>query len=451
MTVLPSPESLFSGLAPRGIVTVAVSGGGDSLALLLLAHAWAQTSGATLHAVTVDHGLRPEAAAEAAFVAGMSEGLDIDHTTLGWEGIKPFSGIADAARRARYQLIEEFAQAIGSDLILTGHTADDQAETVYMRLMREAPGDHGSATSLGRGLAGIARTSLLPGGTMLARPLIGVSRRQLRAYLRSLPQSWIEDPTNEDTTYERVRVRAIIAAGPQLRARLIGLAGVMARMRAQLSREAAALLSRATTVRPGPVFLFDAGWARQRPEPVYHFALQVLIALAGGEEHLVARSRIAALAARLAGPATAKMTLGGAVIEKAGKSARIYREMRNMRSAQVEPGEKYVWDGRLEIVNRGRETVHVGPLSVVGLDRLEKQRARPIVARPRAALHSTAMVRAGRQVFLPQVESDDGRGPVAARITARAIEHYCADSDFPILEWIRALDIERKAFLLPRP
>lgn len=110
-----------------------------------------------------------------------------------------------------------------------------------------------------------------------------------------------------------------------------------------------------------------------------------------------------------------------------------------------------MWDGRLEVVNSGKEPVHVGPLSGAGLERLERQRARPIVAKPRAALYSTAMVRAGKQVFLPLVESDDGRGPVSVRITARAIEHFCAESDYPILEWIRALEIERKAFLLPRP
>lgn len=125
--------------------------------------------------------------------------------------------------------------------------------------------------------------------------------------------------------------------------------------------------------------------------------------------------------------------------------------MRNLDSGYVEPGESYIWDGRLEIVNRGKEAVHVGPLSGAGLDRLEKQRSRQIVAKPRAALFSTAIIRAGRQVFLPLVENDDGRCPVSVRIMARAVEHFCADTDFPILEWIRALEIERKAFLLPRP
>ncbi len=158
------------GLEPQGIVIVAVSGGGDSLALLLLAHAWAQTREITLHAVTIDHGLRPEAAAEAAFVAALCDGLGIDHTTLAWEGIKPPSGLAEAARRARYALIEDFALDIGADLVLTGHTQDDQAETVWMRVGRgpeiepwaRAGGDGQDQRAAGRHRSGPAADQCFP-------------------------------------------------------------------------------------------------------------------------------------------------------------------------------------------------------------------------------------------------------------------------------------------------
>jgi len=446
MTGSLSPTELFRDFEAQGIVTVAVSGGGDSLALLLLAHAWAQINDLTLHAVTVDHGLRPEAAAEAAFVAGVCEGLGIDHTTLGWEGIKPWSGIAEAARRARYQLIEEFSQAIGSHIILVAHTADDQAETVAMRLSR-APGGPGEA-GFGRGLAGMARVSRLPGGLLLGRPLVGVSRARLRAYLASLPQSWIEDPTNDDPAFERVRVRRKLAAEPVLSERLVRFSGVMGRMRHVLARDAAILLGEAASVAPGPVFMLRN--APRAPRPVAEFALQVLVALAGGDEHLVSRQRIGGILSRLGGTPPARATIGGAVIERTAQGLRLWREMRNIGTVTIEPGETHLWDGRLEIVNEGRETLRVGPLARAGLTALEAQRRRPIETRPRAALISTALVRTATRALLPLVEADAG-GRVRTRMTARAIEHFCADSDFPILDWMRTLDRERKACLLPRP
>jgi tRNA(Ile)-lysidine synthase len=218
------PDELFAGLAPKGIVVVAVSGGGDSMALLLLAEAWAGKHGHDLHAVTIDHGLRPEAAAEAAFVASVCVRHGIDHTTIAWHGRKPDAGLPQAARLARYELIESHAQAIGADLVLTAHTADDQAETVAMRLAR---GEAGSG--LGRGLAGMARLTRLPGGTLLGRPLLAVDRAELRTYLREVGQAWIEDPTNQDESYERVRVRRALGAEPGRRQRLLALAGAMAR------------------------------------------------------------------------------------------------------------------------------------------------------------------------------------------------------------------------------
>ncbi|MEC9344174.1 MAG: tRNA lysidine(34) synthetase TilS [Pseudomonadota bacterium] len=454
-----SPRQVFKGYNPAGIVTLAVSGGGDSVALLLLAHGWSQIAEVTLHAVTVDHGLRPEAAAEAAFVASLCEGLGIDHTTLGWEGLKPFSGVAEAARRARYNLIAEFATAIGSDLILTAPTADAQAETVFMRLMRETGMAAGEAdaeggrepVSLGRGMAGMSRLSMLAEGLMLGRPLLGTSRAGLRAYLASVPQGWVEDPTNEDTSYERVRVRKALAGDPLQRERLIRFSRVMGDMRAVLARDTARLLGESVSVLPGPVFQFEVGRGMPVARPVHIFALQVLVALAGGGEHLAPRGQVEPLLAWRARREPAKTTIGGAVIEKTGAGYRLYREMRNLESLDIEPGESLVWDGRLEITNNGRDAVHVGPLSRAGLERLERDRQDRIAAHPRAALISTALLRTGGKHALPMVESGVGSGAVACRVTSQAIEQFCPQSDFPVLDWLRELDAARRACLLPRP
>ncbi len=129
-------KNCFKDIATDNPVIVAVSGGSDSLALLMLANIWAQQNNVILQAITVDHGLRAEAAVEATFVSSLCTGLNIPHVTLAWEGLKPSFGIQEAARQSRYSLMDDFAREIGADVILTGHTLDDQAETVFMRVAR---------------------------------------------------------------------------------------------------------------------------------------------------------------------------------------------------------------------------------------------------------------------------------------------------------------------------
>ena len=154
---------------------------------------------------------RSEAAAEAAFVAMVCDGLDIIHTTLSWDGVKPPAGISAAARNARYDLMEEFAADIGIRIILTGHTSDDQAETVLMRLRRSEPG------SSGRGHSGMSKRTLLGRGTCYCGPFLDLSRQRLRAYLNEVSQGWVEDPSNFDESYERVRVRGELVQNPQMK------------------------------------------------------------------------------------------------------------------------------------------------------------------------------------------------------------------------------------------
>ena len=181
---------------------VAVSGGGDSMALLRLLAEWAEAERVTLYPVTVDHGLRPEAAAEARFVAETCEALKLKHTTLTWTGGSGQGNVQDAARRARYGLMTEWAKARGIDTIALAHTADDQAETFFMRLARASGID---------GLTGMQRRRSSEGVTWV-RPLLMQEREELRDYLRGLKQVWIDDPSNEDETYDRVKARKAMAA-----------------------------------------------------------------------------------------------------------------------------------------------------------------------------------------------------------------------------------------------
>lgn len=183
-------------------VGVAVSGGGDSMALLHLLHRAAPQAGYVLHAVTVDHGLRPEAAAEAAQVAAFCAGLGIPHDTLRWQGPAATGNLMDQARRARLALIADWAKARGIGDVALGHTADDQAESFLMNLSRAAGLD---------GLSGM-RLGWSEQGIRWVRPLWQQTRAGLRDYLRRNGVGWIDDPSNEDDRFARVRARRALNA-----------------------------------------------------------------------------------------------------------------------------------------------------------------------------------------------------------------------------------------------
>ena len=186
----------LTGAAP-GLIGIAVSGGPDSLALLVLAHA---AFPGEVRAATVDHRLRPESAAEAAFVAEICARLEIPHSILADEA--PIQGnIQSAARGLRYRLLAQWAKGEGAGWLLTGHHRDDQAETLVMRLQR------------GAGLSGLAgiRAATRIGGLAIARPLIGWSRGQLGEIAAAAGLEPVEDPSNADERYDRARLRRRLA------------------------------------------------------------------------------------------------------------------------------------------------------------------------------------------------------------------------------------------------
>ncbi len=246
-------NALFSGLEDlRGLV-LAVSGGSDSTALLVLAARWAsglkkrRKHPPNLAAVTVDHGFRPESKREALAVKRLARRLGVPHRTLSWRGRKPKTGLQEAARDARYRLLAEAAARTGYEYVLTAHTLDDQAETVLFRLAR------GSGLT---GLAGMARAAPIPagGGTaiFLVRPLLRISKARLVATLRAAGVTHSEDPTNRDPRFTRTRLRALLPelAREGLDAR--GLSRLAARMRrAEATIEFAVAAARAALA-PGP-------------------------------------------------------------------------------------------------------------------------------------------------------------------------------------------------------
>ncbi len=186
----PGFAQLLQGGTPVGL---AVSGGGDSIALLHLAAG----IGGRISVASVDHGLRPESAAECAMVADICTSYGLPHQTLKWTGWDRRGNLQDQARRARYGLLADWARAAGVANIALGHTADDQAETIVMALARGA--------GVG-GLAGMAAV-MSRDGLHYHRPLLQVTRVALRAYLVATGRVWCDDPSNDDPAYERIRIR----------------------------------------------------------------------------------------------------------------------------------------------------------------------------------------------------------------------------------------------------
>lgn len=237
-------RKLFAPFTDQPTILIAVSGGPDSTALLWLVSRWraSRKGGPDLIAVTVDHGLRPEALHEANAVGCLAQRLGIAHRILHWTGPKPRTGIQEAARNARYALIAREAKTAGACQILTAHTLDDQAETVLFRLL------------CGSGPAGLgAMTELAPypgePALSLARPFLSLPKARLLATLREAEIPFSDDPSNSDPRHTRPRLRQIL---PQLAAegltaeRLSTLARRLQRAEAALRHAVAAASKRVT-------------------------------------------------------------------------------------------------------------------------------------------------------------------------------------------------------------
>ena len=260
-------DTLFAGLAEVDSVLLAVSGGPDSMALMFLASRWARRGAAPpLHVATVDHGLRPEAAAEAEMVAAAAVDLDLPHTKLAWEGPKPSTRIQERARAARYALLAAHAHAIGASHILTAHHADDQAETVLLRL--------GRGSGIG-GLAGMRREIALGPGVTLVRPLLRYAKADLVALCLRARLSFVDDPSNADLAYARARLRGRAAELAKFGLDTAGLTRLARRM----ARADAALEAETARVAAALVFESDGAALHVSLRPVAGSEPEILLRL----------------------------------------------------------------------------------------------------------------------------------------------------------------------------
>ncbi|NQU58162.1 MAG: tRNA lysidine(34) synthetase TilS [Rhodospirillales bacterium] len=224
-------------------IAVAVSGGADSMALVLLAADWVRQRGGKLSALSVDHGLRPGSTAETQQVGQWLGRRGIDHHRLTWSGPKPQSALQATARAARYDLLEQWCRSHRVLHLLLGHHQEDQAETFLLRL--------GSGSGID-GLAAMAGIVEKPAMRLL-RPLLSVPKARLQATLERASQPWLEDPSNENTAFERIRIRKSFghfAAAGMTAQGLSETAARMARARVALEAGASSLLAGCCSLHP---------------------------------------------------------------------------------------------------------------------------------------------------------------------------------------------------------
>ena len=323
-------------------IAAAVSGGADSLALAVLLQDWARPLGGHVTALTVDHGLRPEAAAEARFVARTLEPLGLAHQTLRWRGAKPSANISAAARRARYDLLSRHCARRGLLHLALGHHLDDQAETFLLRLGRGSGLD---------GLAAMAPIVELP-RLRLLRPLLGLPKVRLEATLRARGLDWIEDPTNRDPAQARARLRQLLpglATEGLTAARLAATARHLGRARAALEGELARILVRAVTLDPAGFAQVDPAPLMAAPGELGLRALARVLITVGGAEYGPRLESLERLYGRISSGLTAGATLGGCRVLPRRDCLLVVREARNLPVVRLDAGQRLLWDGRFDV------------------------------------------------------------------------------------------------------
>lgn len=383
-------------------IAVGVSGGADSLALMLLLRAWIEGQGGRLTALTVDHELRPESGAEAAQVGDWARAAGVEHHILTWRGVKPQSGLQAAARAARYGLMGGWCRAANVLHLATAHQLDDQRETVAMRRARGGT-DH-------FGLAGMSLISNRD-GVRLLRPLLCIPGAALRSYLTSRGQAWIEDPSNRQERFERIRWRKGLE-GPLPSPDEIRTWG---ESRASDEKAIADLLARSVDIHPAGHILVDIPAWLAAPGRLHAPALGRLMAVVSGREYPPDRKSLERVTDKLlSGNVTA--SLGGTLVTHWKGRGLICREAAAVTETLSGRG---LWDRRFQVdITAGGEGLQLGALGEAGVAEIGQSglnrpliRDIPPLARPALPAVRDAT---GRPIFVPYLGFDPyGQGQVA--------------------------------------
>lgn len=323
---------------------VAVSGGSDSTGLLVALRqtVMAKTS-IELVAATVDHGLRPGSAEEARSVHALCQRLGIQHFVLNWAGPKPTTGLQAAARAERYQLLADLAERERCDFIVTAHTADDQAETLAMRKTRSA-----------EARTGIAAAVLFGRKIWVVRPLLDTSRDNIRGFLTSMDIGWIDDPSNDNMLFERVRVRKSLTQNGPLSGN-----GLRSEDRTQQATDAARFLRNHVCIHARLVAEIDlVGF--ENGNAAHALALFAIVAQIGGLSHLPGRATRESVLHFLRETKHGCRSAGRSVLDRRKDRMFVTRERRGLPELTVRPGREGNWDNRFAFSNRGSNDIVIG-------------------------------------------------------------------------------------------
>ena len=316
------------GFSSGNRAAIAVSGGGDSVALMHLAADWSKRHGVTSPVVlTVDHGLRAQSASDATKVANWAEDLGLKAAVLVWQGAKPRAGIEQHARNARYSLLGEWCIAHRIPYLLLGHTRDDQAETFLMRLARGS-GIDGLASMPQQGPLPVPRYSSVE----LLRPLLEFSRDSLRNYLRQRGAAWLDDPMNHDPAFARVRVRQLLpamAAAGLTPERIADASTHIARARSALQANTRSFLEQHVqfcdvAASAAPEALLDGGALRQLPSEIGLRVLSEILLRIGGAIYRPRFERLERLYRVILDGGLRGQTLAGCCVTPAPRSRQCY-------------------------------------------------------------------------------------------------------------------------------
>jgi tRNA(Ile)-lysidine synthase len=348
-------------------LAVAVSGGADSLALTLLADHWARERGGEICALTVDHRLRPESGEEIRRLQGWLSARAIRHETLAWSGDKPVTGIQEAARAARYALLDEWCRAHGCLHLLTAHHREDQAET---HLLRRRAGSRAS------GLAGMSAIRELS-HCRVVRPLLGIGKERLVMFLDAERQPFITDPSNSDPAFARSRLRneGLLPVGREFE-ELFAEIRMLGNERKLHDSRRHQLLAQAVHLHPAGFAVMDPACLLVAPRDVSLGLLTALAVTIGGRSYAPRSSRVARLRELLGTPTRHGYTLGGCQFVAWRDRILVIRELAaTAQPVTLSPGTRCMWDSRfciaLQATAGSAMTVgYLGQEGVAGLWRL---------------------------------------------------------------------------------